>query len=84
MPAWMKALTTVSPDLRIDTGPPTACGSAARTAAANLRRVSLSLGSPRGCASTRVRQSLVFQPLTKSGGNVFRLTGLACKAFFND
>ena len=60
-PAWMKALTTVSPDLRIETGPPIAFGSAASTAPANLRSVSLSLGSPRGSASTRCRPSLVFQ-----------------------
>jgi hypothetical protein len=83
MPAWMKALTTVSPDLRIDTGPPIAFGSAARTAAANLRNVSLSLGSPRGNASTRIRPSLVFQVLTRSAGNVFRLTGCACSDSFN-
>jgi len=35
----MKALTTSSPDFRIDTGPPIAVGSAARTAVANLRSV---------------------------------------------
>ena len=38
MPAWMNAFTTVSPDFRIETGPPIAFGSAASTAAANLRR----------------------------------------------
>ena len=58
MPAWMKALTTVSPDLRIETGPPIAVGSAASTAPANLRSVSLSLGSPFGSASTRVQAVL--------------------------
>ena len=51
----------VSPDFRIDTGPPIAFGSAASTASANLRSVSLSFGSPFGNASTRIRPSLVFQ-----------------------
>ena len=51
----------VSPDLRIDTGPPIAVGSAASTASANLRNVSLSFGSPFGSASTRISPSLVFQ-----------------------
>ena len=64
MPAWTKAETTVSPDLRIDTGPPIAVGSAASTALANLRRLSLSLGSPFGKASTRIKPSLAFQELT--------------------
>ena len=79
----MNALTTVSPDLRIDTGPPIAFGSAASTAPANLRSVSLSLGSPRGSASTRCRPSLVFQRFTSSGGSVFRVTGCACSEFLS-
>ena len=61
MPAWMKAATTVSPDLRIDTGPPIAVGSAFSTAVANRRRLSLSLGSPFGSTSTRINPSLAFQ-----------------------
>ena len=44
MPAWMNAFTTVSPDLRIETGPPIAFGSAARTASANLRSVVVVVG----------------------------------------
>ena len=75
MPAWMNALTMVSPDLRIDTGPPIAFGSAASTASANLRRLSLSLGSPFGNASTRISPSLDFQLFTSSGGSVFSVTG---------
>ena len=72
MPAWMNALTMVSPDLRIDTGPPIAFGSAASTASANLRRVSLSLGSPFGNASTRIRPSLDFQLSHQFRRQVFR------------
>ena len=71
MPAWMKARTTVSPDLKIETGPPIAFGSAASTASANLRRLSLSLGSPFGNASTRISPFFVFQPSTSSGGRFF-------------
>ena len=44
MPAWMKAATTVSPDLRIDTGPPIAVGSAASTALANLPQIVVVVG----------------------------------------
>ena len=36
MPAWMNAFTTVSPDFRIETGPPIAFGSAASTRAGKL------------------------------------------------
>src|SRR5213082_1593583 len=77
----MNAFTTVSPDFRIETGPPIAVGSATSTAAANLRSVSLSLGSPFGSASTRMMPSLLFQALTRSAGNDFRVTGSACIAF---
>ena len=52
---------------RIETGPPIAFGSAASTAPANLRSVSLSLGSPRGSASTRCSPSLVFHALHEIG-----------------
>ena len=44
MPAWMNAFTMVSPDLRIETGPPIAFGSAASTASANLRSVLVVVG----------------------------------------
>ena len=83
MPAWMNALTMVSPDLRIDTGPPIAFGSAARTASANLRKLSLSLGSPFGNASTRISPSFDLQLLTNSGGSVFKVTGPACSVFLS-
>ena len=83
MPAWMNALTMVSPDLRIDTGPPIAFGSAARTASANRRRLSLSLGSPFGNASTRINPSFDFQLFNSSGGSVFNVTGPACIVFLS-
>jgi hypothetical protein len=82
-PAWMNALTTVSPDLRIDTGPPIAVGSAASTASAKRRRLSLSFGSPFGKASTRISPSLAFQLLTISGGRFFSVIGRACSRAFN-
>ena len=44
--------TMVSPDSRMDIGPPIAVGSTFSTAPANLRKVSLSFGSPVGCAWT--------------------------------
>ena len=62
-------------------GPPDAVGSAARTARANWRRTSLSLGSPFGKTWTRATPSGLIQSLAKSGGMFAAVTGRACRQF---
>ena len=56
-----------------------AFGSTACTAAANVRSVSLSFGSPFGITSILARPSLVIQSRAISGGSVSSVTGCACR-----